>query len=159
MSYFAPRQRKPREVHIESTDTSGLSLGFIRRTERKLYNKLNSLLRGVNEKIQNHQDRLLKAAPTSPANPLFDRIEKLAGDGNYVAAYEALKLMRTVEYEATDFISRKDENVRLCHICGALQCTLGPIARYNSHTEGKQHKGYLKLRQKLASMRLNPKKN
>jgi RNA-binding protein Luc7-like 2 len=48
----------------------------------------------------------------------------------------------------------QDKNMKVCEICGALQSALDTGKRLTMHLEGKLHTGYLKIRNKLAELKI-----
>lgn len=50
-------------------------------------------------------------------------------------------------------IEKKDKNMKVCEVCGALQSASDTDKRLTMHLEGKLHTGYLKIRKKLAELK------
>lgn len=48
---------------------------------------------------------------------------------------------------------KKDKNMKVCEVCGALQSASDTDKRLTMHLEGKLHTGYLKIRKKLAELK------
>lgn len=50
-------------------------------------------------------------------------------------------------------LEKKDKNMKVCEVCGALQSASDTDKRLTMHLEGKLHTGYLKIRKKLAELK------
>ena len=90
-------------------------------------------------------------------------MEKLGEEGN---VDEASNLMRTIEQmKAEQARFREESNVvdpnfrheqmmEICDLCGAFSVPIEGHVRQISHLEGKQHLGFVKLRQVLAEIKV-----
>ena len=50
-------------------------------------------------------------------------------------------------------VEKKDKNMKVCEVCGALQSASDTDKRLTMHLEGKLHTGYLKIRKKLGELK------
>ena len=50
-------------------------------------------------------------------------------------------------------LEKKDKNMKVCEVCGALQSASDTDKRLTMHLEGKLHTGYLKIRKKLQELK------
>lgn len=105
----------------------------------------------VNEKIDQLETKI---------NLYNENVEKLGEEGKIDEA-EAVMLevekfkKQKAELEALGDSSqiKKDNNMKVCEVCGALQSAGDTDKRLTMHLEGKLHTGYLKIRKKLAELR------
>ena len=105
----------------------------------------------VNEKIDQLETKI---------NLFNENAEKLGEEGKIDEA-EAVMLevekfkKQKAELEALGDSSqvKKDNNMKVCEVCGALQSAGDTDKRLTMHLEGKLHTGYLKIRKKLAELR------
>ena len=44
---------------------------------------------------------------------------------------------------------KPDRSMKVCEVCGALMGVIEEESRLQMHNEGRQHQGYLKIRNKL----------
>jgi len=44
---------------------------------------------------------------------------------------------------------KPDRSMKVCEVCGALMSVIEEESRLQMHVEGRQHQGYLNIREKL----------
>lgn len=89
-----------------------------------------------------------------------EQAEKLGEDGKIDEAEALLEEIEKFKRQKTELealidhnLANKDKNMKVCEVCGALQSALDTDKRLTMHLEGKLHTGYLKIRQKLAELK------
>ncbi|CEM37946.1 unnamed protein product [Vitrella brassicaformis CCMP3155] len=101
----------------------------------------------VNELEARISDRLKKAEELAEEG----RISECALFHQEIATYKD----EIERIKATPFDSyiRKETQLRVCNVCGAMQSLADSMSRFESHVTGKQHMGYEKIRAYLAEIR------
>ncbi|PVU92135.1 hypothetical protein BB559_003827 [Furculomyces boomerangus] len=144
--------------------------------EQKFYNRLQNLLNDLDRKIKRGFDRVSAKADDKLINPdkeehqekvvfLEEKIKKMlemvesAGEEGRID--EAKELVDEVEKVKVDLraaqeklnlvnpMFKNEKRLEVCDVCGAFLVPDDDTRRLDAHIEGKQHQGYLKIREAL----------
>lgn len=110
-----------------------------------------------------HQRRQKAAAINARIAPKLDDIQRLGEEGQVDAActlvFEVLKLeadkeaVWAAESEQHAELDRSEKQLEVCDVCGALLVQNDAEQRVVSHLLGRQHVGYIRIRETLAVLR------
>jgi hypothetical protein len=86
---------------------------------------------------------------------LIGKMEKYGEEGKVTEASEIMKQVDELKREQERIMRQKEANpilkqekrMEVCEVCGALLIAGDPQHRLESHFEGRQHLGYMKLRE------------
>eukprot|EP00743_Colponemidia_sp_Colp-15_P003817 GILK01004117.1.p1 GENE.GILK01004117.1~~GILK01004117.1.p1 ORF type:complete len:334 (-),score=53.76 GILK01004117.1:102-1058(-) len=143
--------------------------------ERQLLADLESLISQIDQKIRRSMGRINAPLPelerpkevTDRINQINDRISGLLKDAevlgeqgrvdeseammNQVEKLKASRddMMRTGE----SMLLEKEKKMKVCEVCGAMQSSTDTERRTVSHLEGKQHLGFLQVREKVEQLK------
>ncbi|KAI8971108.1 hypothetical protein BDB01DRAFT_812340 [Pilobolus umbonatus] len=91
---------------------------------------------------------------------LLQKVEEAGEEGR---VQEATDLQNEVEklqeelkqlQENTDTLNKSEKRMEVCDVCGAFLVTNDSSDRLEAHYQGKQHQGYLKIRDTIEQMRV-----
>jgi len=151
-------QDKHREDHHYESD-------WIRYLER--------LINDLDKKIKKHHERLdiqdmVPEMEITPENRVqldslelriqmvLRQMEQLGEDGRVEEAQSLMKVLERLNIEKEQLlrggvgsVTQQEKRMRVCEICGAFLVVGDTEKRTASHLDGKQHKGYEKIRQSI----------
>jgi len=90
-------------------------------------------------------------------------MEQLAEAGNVTEASElmqAVDMLKAEQARLQDSLTqvdpafRHEQRMEICDVCGAFSVPIDGHVRQVSHVEGKQHTGFVKLRQVLQELKV-----
>ncbi len=151
---------------------------YKRRYEEQLKYFLESLLSDLNIKIKRLQERI--DAPLQETDKpkdileqieFYDRkIEDLLVEvdrlGELGMITESELVMKQIDIfrekklnliNMSDYNASKDQQLKICEVCGALQSVLDNESRLQTHNEGRLHTGYVKVREYLEKLKIKEK--
>ncbi|OLY78016.1 Luc7-like protein 3 [Smittium mucronatum] len=145
--------------------------------EESFYNKLRNLLSDLDRKIRRAFQRVSTEADEKVTNPdkeenqeavilieqkiktLLENIEKAGEEGRIQEAksltsdLDKLKIELKAAQEKANAVNpmfKNEKRLEVCDVCGAFLVPDDDTRRLDAHIEGKQHQGYLKIREALA---------
>ncbi|XP_024535839.1 luc7-like protein 3 [Selaginella moellendorffii] len=159
-----------REPFRKSNKVAQYEMEFLRYLER--------LISDLERKIRRCYERLEKEVPVMEQNKggtekisaislevqaLLKRAEKEGEEGMVDQAQATMEkveilnrekelIMRAIMPEYGTILE-KEKRMQVCEICGAMQASTDTEKRLASHLEGRQHVGYLKIRNTLEELR------
>ena len=105
----------------------------------------------VNEKIDQLETKI---------NLYNENAEKLGEEGKIEDAEAVMEEVEKFKKQKAELeavidhtVEKKDKNMKVCEVCGALQSASDTDKRLTMHLEGKLHTGYLKIRKKLGELK------
>jgi hypothetical protein len=146
--------------------------------EENFHSHLLSLIRDLDRKVRKAKERLELKNDDSSAVELQnakdelieqtilmeerirafqDQIEKCGDQGMIDEAQDCYAQMESLYgqlqvLKTTELSTRDDKRMEVCQVCAALLVINDAPERMIAHVEGKQHTGYLKLRETLAEL-------
>ena len=92
---------------------------------------------------------------------LIEKVEKYGEEGKVTEASEMMRQVEDLKREQERILRQKESNpilkqekrMEVCEVCGALLIAGDPQHRLESHFEGRQHLGYIKLRETFEKIR------
>jgi hypothetical protein len=92
---------------------------------------------------------------------LIEKMEKYGEEGKVTEASEMMRQVEDLKREQERILRQKESNpilkqekrMEVCEVCGALLIAGDPQHRLESHFEGRQHLGYIKIRETFEKIR------
>ncbi|KAL0077125.1 hypothetical protein J3Q64DRAFT_1678958 [Phycomyces blakesleeanus] len=146
--------------------------------EAEFYDYLNKLVNDLTRRIRNGKGRLNiqsddKSAETRKEEreekivlldvkikELLQKIEEAGEEGRVQEAADLTEEVENLqgELQATrdnEDYNKSEKRMEVCQVCGAFLVTNDSSDRLEAHYQGKQHQGYLKIRETLDQMKQN----
>ncbi|KAG2232803.1 hypothetical protein BDF21DRAFT_416114 [Thamnidium elegans] len=147
--------------------------------EAEFYDYLNKLISDLTRKIRQGNGRLNIQADDKAAEArkeereekivlldvkIKELLQKVEEAGEEGRVQEATELQNEVDKlqeelvmfkENADGASKAEKRMEVCDVCGAFLVTNDSSDRLEAHYQGKQHQGYLKIRETIEQMRQN----
>ena len=147
--------------------------------EAEFYDYLNKLISDLSRKIRQGNGRLNiqlddKAAEVRKEEreekmvlldvkikELLQKVEEAGEEGRVQEATDLQAEVDKLQEELTQFkenadgLSKAEKRMEVCDVCGAFLVTNDSSDRLEAHYQGKQHQGYLKIRDTIEQMRQN----
>ncbi|KAI8384183.1 hypothetical protein BD560DRAFT_190775 [Blakeslea trispora] len=145
--------------------------------ETEFYDYLNKLIADLSRKIRQGNGRLNiqlddKAAEVRKEEreekmvlldvkikELLQKVEEAGEEGRVQEATDLQAQVDKLQEELTQFkenadgLSKAEKRMEVCDVCGAFLVTNDSSDRLEAHYQGKQHQGYLKIRDTIEQMR------
>ncbi|OMJ21173.1 Luc7-like protein 3 [Smittium culicis] len=166
-------------IHDDRLSTEYKSSSDYKRLgyEESFYNRLHNLLSDLDRKIRRAFERVSTEADDKVINPekeenqesvilleekiktILENIENAGEEGRVEEAksltdqLEKLKTELKAAQEKANTINpmfKNEKKLEVCDVCGAFLVPDDDTRRLDAHIEGKQHQGYLKIREALA---------
>ncbi|CAO3629950.1 unnamed protein product [Mucor hiemalis] len=147
--------------------------------EAEFYDYLNKLISHLSRKIRQGNGRLNIQADDKAAEArkeereekmvlldvkikeLLQKVEEAGEEGRVQEATDMQNEVDKLQEELTQFkenadgASKAEKRMEVCDVCGAFLVTNDSSDRLEAHYQGKQHQGYLKIRETIDQMRQN----